>query len=114
MGGRESSPSRMTDPLPNCLSICDRASSKALLRSPLADDEEPLRGAAMVVPFVEASPAITVLVYAVDPLSEAYSVKLCSTTGICEQFSSSVENLPTFHCFHRINGTDVRRTSTRH
>ncbi|MDU6928558.1 MAG: hypothetical protein E6375_07945, partial [Dermabacter sp.] len=69
---------------------------------------------AMVIPFVEASPATVHLVYAADPLSGDYSVKICSTTGICEQFSVSVEKLFTLHFFHRINGTNVRCMSTRH
>ena len=33
IGARPSSPSRMTDPLPNCRSICDRAVSRARSRS---------------------------------------------------------------------------------
>ena len=56
-GGRLSSPRRMTEPLPNCLSICDRATSSALLRSLVAGFAAGALRAAMVILSSAASPA---------------------------------------------------------
>ena len=50
-GGRESSPRRMTDPFPNCLSIWDSATWRALLRSFSTVRDAVLLRAAMGVPF---------------------------------------------------------------